>query len=98
MNIVRDEVHWLVSEGVATSNSTRLTIRTIWTLNIASRLRVAGFDPDQELERAIAGDKAALAGIPRGQVTVALHVCRGNSRSRWFTEGGYERLPRSSSA
>jgi 5-methyltetrahydropteroyltriglutamate--homocysteine methyltransferase len=23
-------------------------------------------------------------------VTVATHVCRGNSRSRWFTEGGYD--------
>ncbi len=21
---------------------------------------------------------------------MALHVCRGNSRSRWYTEGGYD--------
>src|SRR5215471_10647089 len=26
----------------------------------------------------------------RAGVTLALHVCRGNSRSRWFTEGGYD--------
>jgi 5-methyltetrahydropteroyltriglutamate--homocysteine methyltransferase len=23
---------------------------------------------------------------------VALHVCRGNSRSRWYTEGGYDAI------
>src|SRR5208282_3213811 len=50
------------------------------------------FDPDQELERAIAGDKAALQEVPRGKVTVALHICRGNSRSRWYTEGGYDAI------
>ena len=26
----------------------------------------------------------------RSSVTVGLHVCRGNNRSRWFTEGGYD--------
>jgi len=23
---------------------------------------------------------------------VALHICRGNSRSRWYTEGGYDSI------
>ncbi len=43
-------------------------------------------------ENAIAGDNAALQGVPRGSVTLALHVCRGNSRSRWYTEGGYDAI------
>src|SRR5260370_6054099 len=55
-------------------------------------MKQAGLNPDQELESAIAGDNAALQGIPRGNVTVALHVCRGNSRSRWYTEGGYDAI------
>ena len=25
-------------------------------------------------------------------VTLALHICRGNSRSRWYTEGGYDAI------
>jgi len=25
-------------------------------------------------------------------LTVAMHVCRGNSRSRWIASGGYERI------
>ena len=30
--------------------------------------------------------------MPRDKVAVALHVCRGNSRSRWYTEGGYDAI------
>ena len=25
-------------------------------------------------------------------MTLAVHVCRGNSRSRWYTEGGYDAI------
>ena len=56
-------------------------------------MRQAGVDPDKELENAIAGDNAAMRDVPRGgAVTLALHVCRGNSRSRWYTEGGYDAI------
>jgi 5-methyltetrahydropteroyltriglutamate--homocysteine methyltransferase len=55
-------------------------------------MKQAGLDPDKELESAIAGDNAALRGVPRGSVTLALHVCRGNNRSRWYTEGGYDAI------
>jgi 5-methyltetrahydropteroyltriglutamate--homocysteine methyltransferase len=52
-------------------------------------MQAEGRDPDREMEEGIAADNAALAGVPRDQVTVAMHVCRGNSRSRWYSEGGY---------
>jgi 5-methyltetrahydropteroyltriglutamate--homocysteine methyltransferase len=56
-------------------------------------MRQAGFDPEKELENAIAGDNAAMRDVSRGgPVTLALHVCRGNSRSRWYTEGGYDAI------
>src|SRR5438094_28153 len=31
-----------------------------------------------------------LKRLARNSLTVALHICRGNSRSRWYTEGGYD--------
>ncbi len=43
------------------------------------RLRQEGLDPDEELERGIAGDNAALRGMPRDNTTYALHICRGRS-------------------
>jgi 5-methyltetrahydropteroyltriglutamate--homocysteine methyltransferase len=36
-------------------------------------------------------DNIALQGARgRGDVTVGLHMCRGNARSRWHAEGSYE--------
>lgn len=53
-------------------------------------LRARGVDPDRALDEAITVDNAALEGVNRAGVTVALHVCRGNYQSRWFAEGGYD--------
>ena len=41
------------------------------------------------VDEAIAADTAVLEGIP-GDVTVALHICRGNYRSSWMCEGSLE--------
>ena len=49
----------------------------------------AGFDLGQVMEEAIAADKAVLEGIP-DHVTKALHICRGNYRSRYLCEGSLE--------
>jgi 5-methyltetrahydropteroyltriglutamate--homocysteine methyltransferase len=52
----------------------------------AGAFRKAGHDLERLLDGAIAADNAVLEGIPAG-VTKALHVCRGNYRSRWLCEG-----------
>jgi methionine synthase II (cobalamin-independent) len=41
------------------------------------------------VDAAIAADTAVLEGIP-DDVTVALHICRGNYRSSWVCEGSLE--------
>ena len=50
----------------------------------------AGEDLDQALEDTIAVDNATLRNARRPGVTVALHMCRGNNRSAWRSEGGYD--------
>ena len=44
---------------------------------------------EQLIARLIAVDNAVLEGIPE-EVTKALHICRGNYRSMWMTEGSLE--------
>ena len=90
--IARDEVQWLVSEGVNYIQFDAPYYSHYLDPRQRQQMKQAGLDPDKELENAIAGDNAALQGVPRGSVTVALHVCRGNSRSRWYTEGGYDAI------
>ena len=92
VEIVRDEVRWLVSEGVQYIQfDAPYYSHYLDPLRQAS-MRQSGFDPFKELENAIAGDNAALRDVPRGGVTLALHVCRGNSKSRWYAEGGYDAI------
>jgi 5-methyltetrahydropteroyltriglutamate--homocysteine methyltransferase len=51
--------------------------------------RFRDHDPAALLEAALAADTAVLEGIP-GDVTTALHICRGNYRSSWMCEGSLE--------
>jgi 5-methyltetrahydropteroyltriglutamate--homocysteine methyltransferase len=55
------------------------------------RMTADGFDLDQVMEESIAADRAVLRGIPEG-ITTALHICRGNYRSRYLCEGSLEPL------
>ena len=48
-----------------------------------------GLDAATILERAIAADNAVLEGLPAG-VTTAVHMCRGNYRSRWWARGSLD--------
>jgi 5-methyltetrahydropteroyltriglutamate--homocysteine methyltransferase len=89
VEIVRDEVEWLVAQGVTYIQFDAPFYTHYLDPEHRERMRTAGRDPDRELAAGIAADNAALSGVPRDKVTVAMHVCRGNSRSRWFTEGGY---------
>jgi 5-methyltetrahydropteroyltriglutamate--homocysteine methyltransferase len=50
-----------------------------------------GLDPEKTLDEAIKVDNAALAGVTgRPGVLTCIHLCRGNNRSQWYAEGGYD--------
>jgi 5-methyltetrahydropteroyltriglutamate--homocysteine methyltransferase len=55
----------------------------------SARFEAAGHQIAELVDRAVAADQAVLDGLPNG-VTKALHVCRGNYRSRWLCEGSLE--------
>jgi 5-methyltetrahydropteroyltriglutamate--homocysteine methyltransferase len=56
--------------------------------------RAIGIDPAQALDEDIRADNLAVRGLDRSldrsKVILANHICRGNGRSAWHTEGGYE--------
>ena len=88
--IVRDEIRWLIEEGVTYIQLDAPYYSHYLDAGQRDRTRGQGRDPDAELASAIAGDNAAFAGMPRADTTFALHVCRGNNQSRWYTEGAYD--------
>ncbi|MDP6426723.1 MAG: 5-methyltetrahydropteroyltriglutamate--homocysteine S-methyltransferase [Rhodospirillales bacterium] len=55
---------------------------------LRDRIRAAGEDPDLYVDHYIKLFNACLAGRP-AEMTVALHICRGNFKGHWLTEGSY---------
>jgi 5-methyltetrahydropteroyltriglutamate--homocysteine methyltransferase len=94
--IVRDEIEGLVSAGVSYIQFDASYYSHYLDPKQRDRMGAEGRDPDEELETGIAADNAALAAAQleggSARPTLALHVCRGNSRSRWYTEGGYDAI------
>jgi len=51
-----------------------------------------GVDPDDALDEAVRVDNACFDAARRDGVTLAIHLCRGNNRSHWYAEGGYDAI------
>ena len=49
-------------------------------------------DPEAVLDESIRADNACFDAARRPGVTLAIHLCRGNNRSHWYAEGGYDRI------
>jgi len=52
----------------------------------------AALNPEQALDAAITVDAAVVTAVKREHqdLTVGMHICRGNYRSSWMAQGGYE--------
>jgi len=93
VEIVRQEVRALVDEGVPYVQID--SIRYVFDFADETHRREwqeAGVDPDRAVAQNVEADNAVIDGLARDGVTFALHMCRGNARSRWFAQGGYERI------
>jgi 5-methyltetrahydropteroyltriglutamate--homocysteine methyltransferase len=88
--IIRSEVQALAAEGVSYIQIDNPHYPDYIDEERRRQWRALGIDPDQALQEDIAADNATLEGVDRGRVTLAVHICRGNSRSAWHTQGGYE--------
>lgn len=49
-------------------------------------------EPNELLEESIRADNACLDAARRPGLTLAMHICRGNNRSHWYAEGGYDAI------
>jgi len=56
---------------------------------VREQVKAEGGDPDALLDLYVDVMRRILEGRPAG-VTVGMHLCRGNFRSRWMASGGYE--------
>ena len=91
--IVKAEIAALVSEGAqyVQIDAPRYSyyIDPKWRNYVKTEM---GVDPDQALDEAIRTDNACLEGAKRPGTILAIHLCRGNNRSQWYAEGGYDAI------
>jgi 5-methyltetrahydropteroyltriglutamate--homocysteine methyltransferase len=92
VQIVRHEIEALIAEGITYIQMDAPFYGAFLDPHVREQLRAGGLDPDQGLREAVEGDNAAVRGLAREGLTLGLHICRGNSRSRWLYEGGYDAL------
>lgn len=89
VRLVRAEIKALVEDGVDYIQMDAPFYGVFIDEQHRATLRQSGVDPDAALREVVAADNAAIEGLQRDNLTLALHICRGNSRSRWLYEGGY---------
>jgi 5-methyltetrahydropteroyltriglutamate--homocysteine methyltransferase len=91
--IIKAEIRALVNEGVqyVQIDAPRYSyyIDPKWRDYIKKDM---GLDPDAALDEAIKVDNACLEGAKRDGVILAIHLCRGNNRSQWYAQGGYDAI------
>jgi 5-methyltetrahydropteroyltriglutamate--homocysteine methyltransferase len=91
--VIKAEIQALVNEGVqyVQIDAPRYSyyIDPKWRNYIKNEM---GLDPDQALDEAVRADNACLEGARRPGVILAIHLCRGNNRSQWYAEGGYDAI------
>ena len=87
------EIEGLVDQGVSWIQLDSLGYNQVLDDGFRSQLRRPGAsDPLAILDRAVRIDNqlVAAARARNPEVTVGLHMCRGNNRSAWMAQGGYE--------
>ena len=93
VEIMKTELAWLSQEGVKyiQIDAPRYSyyMDEKWREWIRTELKV---EPEALLEESIHADNACFEAARRPGVTLAMHLCRGNNRSHWYAEGGYDAI------
>jgi 5-methyltetrahydropteroyltriglutamate--homocysteine methyltransferase len=92
VKIVHDEVTALVADGVPYIQLDNPRYTRLLDQDAREAFRASGIDPDRELDEMIDADNACIDGLDRTDRVFGIHLCRGNSRSRWNYEGSYEEI------
>ena len=86
-----DEIGSLAARGVRWVQLDSLSYNQVIDPGATGSTRAA-LSPEQALDAAITVDSKIVTAVKREHqdLTVGMHICRGNYRSSWMAQGGYE--------
>lgn len=87
--IYRQEIADLAEAGCRYIQLDEVAIAMLCDPAIRDKVASAGQDPDRLVDLYIKGINDCVAGAPADMV-IGIHMCRGNFRGRYLSEGGYE--------
>jgi 5-methyltetrahydropteroyltriglutamate--homocysteine methyltransferase len=87
--VYQAEIHDLAAAGCRYLQIDEVPAAMLCDPDVRARIRTMGYDADQLTEKYIAVVNEVLSVRPAG-MTVGMHLCRGNFRSRWMAAGGYD--------
>lgn len=87
--IYREEIRDLAAAGARYIQIDDVPLAMLCDPNVRESVRRRGEEPGRLIDKYIQLTNAALQTAP-AHVTVAMHLCRGNYKGKWLSEGGYE--------
>jgi 5-methyltetrahydropteroyltriglutamate--homocysteine methyltransferase len=87
--VYAEEIAALAADGCTYVQIDEVPIAMLCDPAVREKARAAGYDPDRLMDQYVEVSNAAIRGRPDG-VTVAMHLCRGNFKGHYLSEGGYE--------
>ncbi|MBL6613604.1 MAG: 5-methyltetrahydropteroyltriglutamate--homocysteine S-methyltransferase [Reyranella sp.] len=87
--VYRTELAELAEAGCRYVQMDEVPVAMLCDPLVREQAKAQGGDPDRLLDLYVDVMRRILEGRPAG-VTVGMHLCRGNFRSRWMASGGYE--------
>src|SRR5690606_4024557 len=87
--VYREEIDDYVAAGCRYVQLDEVNLAYLCDPELRAHARAVGEDPDALPATYAALINKTIAGLPK-EVTVAMHLCRGNFAGAWIAEGGYD--------
>ena len=88
IKIYRDEIADAAAAGARYIQFDEVPLAMLCDPSLREALQVDGEDPGRRVNQYI--DLMNACFRDRGEVTIGLHLCRGNFKGQWLSEGGYD--------
>ena len=86
--VYREEIADLGGRGATYLQMDEVPLVMLCDAGVRDGLKARGEDPERLTDRYVDLNNASLAGRPPA-MTVAMHLCRGNFKGKWLSEGSY---------
>lgn len=87
--VFREEIADLCRRGATYLQLDEVPLAMLCDDTLRARVKADGDDPQRLVQRYVDLFNECLAGKP-DSLTVGLHLCRGNFKGQWLSEGGYQ--------